>query len=111
MTIQCRSILKTAIYLVAAVILFVMGPPFGKAALHAFTSDATIRDWKSEFERLDQIFPRVHSNEERRLEIIHKMRQRGLRIDEGVDESIDHKITPYTIYVHLCRQWNELFGS
>lgn len=110
MTNRRRSILKSAIYLLAAVVLFVMGPPFGKAVLRTFTSDSTIRDWRAEFDRLDQIFPRVHSNEERRLEIIYKMRQRGIRIDEGVDESIDHNNTPYTMCVRVWRQWNELFG-
>ena len=91
-------------------LFFWLGPFLGQTALRAFTSDSVVQDWKTEFERLDGIFPREAANEARRLEIIRKLRQRGIRVDEGVDETIDHKMTPYTIFVRGCRNWDRLLG-
>ena len=31
-------------------------------------------------------------------------------IDEGVDESIDRKMTPYIIFIRGCRNWESLLG-
>jgi hypothetical protein len=42
--------------------------------------------------------------------VIRKLRQRGIRIDEGVDESIDHKNTPYAVFMRGWREWETLFG-
>lgn len=95
---------------IAAALVFFMGPSIGKSLVYIATPASAIKGWKSEYERLDQIFPRVSSNETRRLEMIRKLRQRGNRIDEGVDESIDHKNTPRTILIRVWREWKKLFG-
>lgn len=96
---------------VEAVLVFLLGPSLGTSLLHSATPASQISDWKSEVERLDQLFPRVTVNETRRLEMIRKLRQRGIRIDEGVEESIDHKTTPYTLFVRGYREWKTLFGG
>ena len=96
--------------LFALALLFWFGPFLGQTALGATTSESIVQDWKTEFERLDRIFPREAANETRRLEIIRKLRQLGIPVDEGVDEAIDHNFTPYTIFIRGCRNWERLFG-
>ena len=95
---------------VAAILVFFLGPSVGKSLLHIATPVSAIKGWESEYERLDQIFPRVPANETRRFEVIRKLRQRGIRIDEGVDESIDHEDTPYAVFMRGWREWETLFG-
>ena len=79
----------------------------GKSCLHALTPASTLTAWQSEAERLDRIFPRDSTNEAKRLELLRK---RGIRIDEGIVEEIDHHVIPYTIAVRIGWQWQELFG-
>ena len=108
---RATHILRRAlIVLVVLVLLFWFGPFLGHTALRAFTLESVVQDWKSEFERLDGIFPREAAHEARRFEIIRKLRQRGIATDEGIDESIDHNLTPYTIFIRGCRNWERLFG-
>lgn len=108
---RSTQILRRALSVLAALaLLFWFAPILGQTALRALTSDSAVQAWNAEFERLDGIFPRVAANETRRLELIRKLRQRGIRIDEGVDESIDHKDTPYTIFIRGCRDWERLLG-
>jgi hypothetical protein len=97
-------------YVVAAALVFFLGPSLGKSLLHIVTPPSKISDWKSEVERLDQIFPRVAANETPRIEMIRQLWQRGIRIDEGVDESIDHNTTPDTLLIRGYREWETLFG-
>ena len=101
----------TLVSVVAATLVFFIGPSGGKSLLQFVTPISAIKGWKSEYERLDQIFPRVSANETRRFEVIRKLRQRGIRIDEGVDESIDHKDTLYAIFMRGWREWKTLFGG
>ena len=96
--------------LAAFALFFWFAPFLGQIALRAFTTDSVVQDGKAEFERLDGIFPRESANEARRLEIIRNLRQRGIPVDEGLDESIDHKMTPYTIFVRVCQDWERLLG-
>lgn len=105
-----RFIVRLLGCLLAVALLFFIGPPIGQSVLHAITPNSAIKDWKSEFDRLDRTFPRVPANEARRFEIIRKLRQRGVQIDEGVDESIDHNTTPYTVFIRGCRDWERLLG-
>jgi hypothetical protein len=101
---------RMLVALAAFALFFWFAPFLGQIALRAFTTDSVVQDWKAEFERLDGIFPREAANEARRLEIIRKLRQRGIPVDEGLDESIDHKMTPYTILVRGCQDWERLLG-
>lgn len=105
-----KVLLRGVGVLFALALLFWFAPFLGQTALRAFTSESVVQDWRTEFERLDGIFPCEAANEARRLEIIRKLRQRGIPVDEGVDEAIDHKDTPYTIFVRGCRNWERLFG-
>lgn len=105
-----QILLRGICVLVVLSLFFWFAPFLGQTALRAFTTDSVVQDWKSEFERLDGTFPREAANEARRLEIIRKLRQRGIAVDEGVDESIDHNTTPYTLYVRGCRNWERLLG-
>jgi len=108
---RATQILRRALSVLAAlVLLFWFAPFLGQTALRALTKDFVVQDWKAEFERLDSTFPREAANEARRLEIIRKLRQRGIAVDEGVDESIDHNTTPYTIFVRGYRNWERLLG-
>lgn len=105
-TLTVRRVLSL---LAVLVLLFWFAPFLGQMALRALTLESVVQNWKSEFERLDGIFPREAANEVRRREIIRKLRQRGIATDEGVDESIDHNLTPYTIFIRGCRNWERLF--
>jgi hypothetical protein len=96
---------------VVAAFLFFIGPNVGRFLLRCSTPAATITTWKAEAERLDSSFPRTAANEASRLEMIRKLRQRGVRVDEGVDESTDHKNTPYAVLMRGCREWRTLFGG
>ena len=101
---------RVLVALAAFALFFWFAPFLGQIAVRAFTTASVVQDWKAEFERLDGIFPREAANEARRLEIIRKLRQRGIPVDEGLDESIDHKMTSYTIFVRGCQDWERLFG-
>lgn len=58
-----------------------------------------------------QHLPRTEGNEIRRFEIARKLAQRGITVDGGIrDESIEHNINPYTIFVMICWRWQELLG-
>ena len=106
-----RVTLSRLVLLFLSNALFVIfGPMMGKSCLHALTPASTLTAWQGEAERLDRIFPRDSMNEAKRLELLRKLRQRGIRIDEGIVEEIDHHITPYTIAVKIGWQWQELFG-
>ena len=105
-----RIVVRLLGCLLAVALLFFIGPPIGQSVLHAITPNSVIKNWKSEFDRLDGTFPRVPANETRRLEISRKLRQRSIGIDEGVDESIDHNTTPYTVFIRGCREWEGLLG-
>ena len=64
-----------------------------------------------EFSNLDSTFPRVETNERRRLEILRFMYQRGIRLDDGLrDESIEHNITFKNILIMQWWKWEELLG-
>lgn len=105
------QILRRALIVVVVLpVIFWFTPFIGQTALRALTSDSVVQGWKSEFERLDGTFPRETANESRRLEIIRKLRQRGIATDEGVDEAIDHNTTPYTVFIRGCRNWERLLG-
>jgi hypothetical protein len=101
---------RALIVLVVLPLIFWFAPFLGHTTLRSLTSDSVVHNWKAEFERLDGTFPREAANEARRLEITRKLRQRGIAVDEGVDESIDHKMTPYTIFIRGCRNWERLLG-
>lgn len=105
-----KALLRGIGILLVLALLFWFAPFVGQKALQILTSDSVVQDWKTEFERLDSTFPREAANEARRLEIIRKLRQRGIATDEGVDESIDHNLTPYAIFIRGCRNWERLLG-
>jgi hypothetical protein len=91
-------------------LVLLFGPAIGKRCLRALTPTSTLTTWQAEVERLDRIFPREPSNEAKRLELLGKLRLRGIRLDEGIIEEIDHHFTPYTIAVRIGWSWQELFG-
>ncbi len=97
--------------LLALALLFFVIPTVGQSILHAMTPSSNIKDWKAEYDRLDGLFPRVAANETKRLEMIRKLRQRGIRIDEGPDESIDHQDTPYALFMRGWRDWQRWLGK
>jgi hypothetical protein len=98
-------------WLVAGMVMACFGPAISKQGLCALTPASTLAAWQSEVERLDHVFPREPANEARRLELLRKLRQRGIRLDDGVIEEIDHHITPYTIAVKIGWAWQELLGQ
>ncbi|MBE7497276.1 MAG: hypothetical protein HS117_20225 [Verrucomicrobiaceae bacterium] len=101
---------RLGLILIAFLLLALFGPAIGKSCLHALTPHATLTAWRAEVKRLDSLFPREPVNEARRLELLRKLRRRGIRLDEGIIEEIDHHITPCTIAVKIGWQWQELFG-
>jgi hypothetical protein len=101
---------RLASLFVSFALLALFGPAIGKAGLHAMTSESTLTAWRTEVDRLDQIFPREPANEAKHLELLGKLRQRGIRLDEGIIEEIDHHFAPYTIAVRIGWSWQELFG-
>ena len=101
---------KLASFFVSLALLGLFGPAIGKHCLHAFTPASTLTAWQAEVDRLDHVFPREPSNEAKRLELLRKLRQRGIRLDEGIIEEIDQHFTPYTIAVRIGWSWKELFG-
>lgn len=101
---------RLGLILIASLVLVLFGPAIGKSCLHVLTPAATLTAWQTEVERLDRIFPREAINEAKRLELLRKLRQRGIRLDEGPIEEIDHKTTLYTMSVRIGWQWQELLG-
>jgi hypothetical protein len=101
---------RLACLFVSFALLALFGPAIGKAGLQAMTSESTLTAWRAEVDRLDHIFPRESANEAKRLELLSKLRQRGIRLDEGIIEEIDHHFTPYTIAVRIGWSWQELFA-
>lgn len=106
-----KAIAKKMVLVIVGLLLAAgFGPAIGKQGLYVLTPASTLTAWQSEVERLDRLFPREPTNEAKRYELLRKLRQRGIRFDEGLIEEIDHHITPYTIAVKIGWQWQELFG-
>lgn len=102
---------KTVLVTVGLLLVAGFGPAISKQGLCALTPSSTLTAWQSEVERLDHLFPREPSIVAQRLELLRKLRQRGIRLDDGVIEEIDHHITPYTIAVKIGCAWQELLGQ
>jgi hypothetical protein len=102
---------KMVLVIVGLLLVAGFGPAVGKQGLYALTPASELTVWRSEAERLDRLFPREPANEAKRLELLCKLRQRAIRLDEGVIEEIDHQITPYTIAVKIGYEWQELAGQ
>ena len=107
---QKRILVATALLLMLFG-LFLFGPTIGKFLYFKLTPTTDIQAWKKEFGVLDNTFPRTISNENQRMDIIRKLAQRGINIDDGIrDEAIEHNLNPYTIFVMTCWRWEELLG-
>lgn len=105
-----KTIARSLGFLLAVAVLFFIIPTVGQFLLRVVTPSSDIKHWKAEYQRLDGTFPRVAANEKQRLEMIRKLRQRGIGVDEGVDEFIDHNDTPHGIFMRGWRGWERLFG-
>ena len=101
---------KLVLVIVGLLLVAGFGPAIGKQGFYVLTPTSTLTAWRREVERLDRLSPREPANEAKRFELICKLRQRGIRLDEGEIEEIDHQITPYTIAVKIGWLWQELFG-
>jgi hypothetical protein len=106
-----KTVLRLTLVGFALLFVFFFGPSIGKSIYFHITPISQIEAWKSEFRKLDQIFPRTAQNEDNRIKILRELAQRGINIDDGIrDEAIENNLTPYTIFVMTCWRWEELFG-
>lgn len=107
-----RKLTVCACAICAAAIVFGVGPVAGKFICRAATSGNTIAAWQTEFRELDNTFPQIPANEQRRVELCRKLAQRGIEIDPGIrDEAIDNNLTPYSLLVRIWWSWKELAGK
>jgi hypothetical protein len=98
-----KIVLRCAAIGFALLCLFLLGPQIGKSIYFHLTPKFKIEELKAEYG--------TTANEYYRIKIARKLAQRGINVDDGIrDEAIEHNITPYTIFVMTCWQWEELLG-
>jgi hypothetical protein len=82
--------------------LFLSGPFSVTRGRRLITSSAQIAAWKAEFHRLDGMAGKTTQEEAQRMAAADSLLKRGIDVDPGLrDESIDHHLTPYTVFVRV----------